>query len=272
MQKKVVQIKNQQKRPFFIPDSEPAAALWAVNYDKNLSGVAEKYGVPDALRAEVAANTVVLAVVFKYLDEIMKWLTKWREAKDALFVYAPSSKSPVDLPSTPAFDKLPATVGPYILTPHIQSANIILANPALTDTDRQLLGLVKAEPSKRLPHTAEDFNYPLLSIKQQNGAVSIRIKRGERFRGRDVLIQADKTGTGEFTNLIIFGGNATSDPINLPKGVLTAAWSYRAVYLNGTATISDWSPIHDIAVKAGIQPFMNPAPPPSSDEGEAKAA
>jgi hypothetical protein len=91
--------------------------------------------------------------------------------------------------------------------------------------------------------------------------VVLCIIRGKRHAGKSVLIQVDREGKGNFFNLVTnTSANEVSDPILLPIGQKTAAWSYRAIYMDSQTTLSDWCPDMPVAIMREALPFPEPVP------------
>ena len=67
---------------------------------------------------------------------------------------------------------------------------------------------------------------------------------------------SEGTGRGEFTNLVNTTSRSYTELITLPTDVQSAAWVYRAVYVDGTTVISDWCPDEGIVVQHEASPFM----------------
>lgn len=76
-----------------------------------------------------------------------------------------------------------------------------------------------------------------------------------------MVIQVDKSGLSEFTQLTNTTGRRAEEMILLPDGQHSAAWVYRAVYVLGNVVDSDWSPSIGIVVSDEASPFASvPAP------------
>lgn len=257
-----IRIENQQIKPFFISDSETVNADWSDNFAQNIGTVAERLGVPETLVAKIDDNNKGLQKTMLFNRDIEEWLNKWRIAKRALFTGRPlNPEIPVPFPATPTFPTLPSATYAYVLAPHIQAANIVLANPLTTEADRQLLRLVHAEGKPTPPEAAnrvkaDEYNYPLLKVKVQKNTVNIDITRGNRWRGKALMLQVDRQGKGEFITLINTTSRSYTELISLPPDVQSAAWVYRAIYVDGPTIISDWSPDHGAVVRQEPSPFQ----------------
>jgi hypothetical protein len=255
---------NQQKKPFYISDSETVNAIWAQNFTDQLGRQYQRFNVSEDLKKKVEANNAVIQSVNQYDALLFDWQGLWRSVKNGLYNGSPSNGNPINFPQQPVFPDLPTAVGAYVLAPHIQVANIILADPTVTDADIKLFGLVKAEGKPKPPSTkqrdkAELYNYPVMNIKIENGVVVMRIVRGKRHKGKSVLVQVDREGKGNFALLANnTSANEVSDSIQLPNSQMTAAWAYRAIYMEGQTTISDWSPTQAVAVTKEPAPFDGP--------------
>ena len=253
---------NQQIRPFYLSASEEVNAEWSGNFATNLASVAARLGVPEALVTKVISQDKALQSVMDYNRSIEAWLSKWRTAKRALLDGRPANPEAfIQYPPTPKIPELPSDATAYVFAPHIQAANIILANPATTDADRQLLRLVKADGLPMPPEAAnrvkaDGFNYPLLKVVVENNTVTVGVTRGNRWKGKAMLLQVDRQGRGEFTNLVNTTSRSYTELITLPTDVQSAAWVYRAVYVDGTTVISDWCPDEGIVVQHEASPFM----------------
>jgi hypothetical protein len=257
-------IENQPKRPFYISKSDVVNIEWAQNFAQNLPNVTGQYNLPAALEDKVIANALMLSRLLQFETIISDWLKEWRVCKASLFNGFPLNNDPVPVPNTPVFPDKPVPVAAYVLAPFIQAANIILANPAVTEADKNLLGLVKAEGKPVTPETqrreaAESFNYPVMKASVVNGTVVIKFIRGNRFKGESVLLQVDREGMGNFTNLLVTTAREFNELAQLPPGRVSAAWTYKAVYVKSETLISDWSPNLTLAITQGEFPF---SPPP----------
>lgn len=257
-----LRIENQQIKPFYISSSEEVNAEWSANFAINIGAVSVRLGVPTELVTRIVDNDKGLQRTMQFNRAIEAWLAQWRTAKRMLFTGRPTNPEiPVPFPATPAFLTLPDDTYAYVLAPHIQAANIVLANPACTEADRQLLRLVKADGLPTPPEAtsrvkADEYNYPLMKVEVINNAVVINVTRGNRWKSKAFMLQVDRQGRGEFTTLINTTKRTYADPINLPPDVLSAAWTYRAIYVDGHEVISDWCPILGAAVRQEASPFM----------------
>lgn len=247
-------------QPFYLSSSEDVNIKWGDNFATVLPVLGLKYGVPTDLIAKVTANNKVLKSIGDYDTLLGTWMTEWRNTKNAL-MYEPSSEGVIALPTIrEEFPVLPPAVAANLFAPFIQAANIILANKALTPADRTTLGLVKAAgkpvpPNHKKRVRADEFNYPLMKFTFKNGVVQIKITRGTIFKGRALLLQVDKSGMGNFTNLINTTGTAVTEAVVLPNGVHTASWTFRGVYVDGNSLLSDWSPNQYLSVNTEPSPF-----------------
>lgn len=244
-------------RPNFISSSDEVNEKWADNFATKLPGVAAKFEVSQSLVDRVVTNTTVIKLVMGYDREIGTWLGRWKTLKKELFDGSVLTPVPAEYPAMPSFPDLREAPTPMtnLLQPHIQAATNILASSKCSEADREYLGLVKAEgkpvapEAKRRPK-AEEFNYPILKLGVENGLVKIRIVRGKNFRGKAAVLQVDRTGLGQFTDLAVLTGKEYDDPIHLPSGQMNAAWTYRAIFMNGQTQLSDWSPVSSVVVRA----------------------
>lgn len=257
-------------QPFYLSGSEEVNIDWCNNFHFYMPTLGVKYGVPEELRTRILTCNKVLVSINDYETILMTWLAEWRDTKNML-MYEASSPSPIDLPAIREdFPALPPPVVANIFTPYIQAANIILANPDLTEADRNTLRLVKAQgkpvpPGHKKRETAEQFNYPLLKAVVKNGVVTIKVTRGNRFKGKSILIQVDRLGQGVFVPLINTSAVEVTDAISLPSGVLTASWTYRGIYIDGNTQLSDWSPNLYVSVASEPLPIQPEASPNLQD-------
>ncbi len=271
----MIRLKEQAKRlpvqPFYLSNSEEVNIKWANVFTPQMDTLGNRYGVPDDLIVKIKANNAVLQVIGSYEALLGNWQAQWRDTKNSL-MYLTSSPVPIGLPAVPErFPDLPTAVTANVFGPFIQAATIILANPDLTEADRNSLGLVKAEgkplpPEAKKREKASQFNYPVIKAEVKNGVVSLRIVRGSKFMGKAVLLQVDKEGKGVFTSLVITTAAVVTDNISLPSDIVTASWTYRGIYVEGKVQLSDWSPNLYVSV-------TNEAPiPPTEVEPTGKSA
>lgn len=250
-------------RPYFISTSEEVNEVWSANFAAKLPSVAAKFELPQSLVDRVIANDKVFKLFMEYDRSISEWLGRWKTVRKELLDGNILTPVPAEYPAMPTFPDLQGAPTPMtnLLQPYIQAATNILASSKCTDADRELLGLVKAEgkpvppQAKRRPK-AEEFNYPILKLGVENGLAIVRIVRGLNFRGKAAILQVDRTGQGQFADLAILTGKEYADPIHLPGGQLSAAWTYRAIFIDGQTQLSDWSPGASVVVKA--EPSANP--------------
>lgn len=257
-----LRIENQQVRPFYISASEEVNAGWSDNFAQHIGSMAARLGIPEELVTKIDDNNKGLQKTMLFNRDIEEWLAQWRIAKRALFTGRPQNPDqPVPFPATPTFPTLPSATYAYVLAPHIQAANIVLANPLTTEADRQLLRLVRADGLPTPPEAAnrvkaDEYNYPLLKVRVLNNQVIIICTRGNRWRGKAILLQVDRQGKGEYQPLVNTTNRSYSELISLPPDVQSAAWVYRAIYVEGTTTISDWSPDLGVVVRQEASPFQ----------------
>lgn len=248
-------------RPVYISDSEVVAAAWSNNLAANLPSVAVRLGVPAALVTKVTDNNAALQATMKSIADLEKWLGGFRTTKNGLFNGYPANPTlPVPFPGTITMPTLPDPGTAYVFAPHIQAVNIILANPDTTNADKELLELQPAEGLPTPPEAAnrvkaDNYNYPMIKATVANNTVTITITRGNRWRGKAAILQVDKEGRGVFVQLVNTTNGSFVETITLPVDQLTAAWTFRAIYVNGTSLISDWSPDLPVVVKNEPLPF-----------------
>jgi hypothetical protein len=160
---------NQQKKPFYISESESVNATWSQKFTDQLAKDYKRFNIPEALQAKVVANNLAIQSVNQYEVMLLEWLELWRKVKNGIYDGNATNSSPQSFSDRPGFLDLPAPVGAYVLAPHIQAANIILADPIVTEADLISFGLVKAAgkpkpPSSKQRDKAELYNYPLISV------------------------------------------------------------------------------------------------------------
>ncbi len=252
---------NKPIRPFYISDSEEVNALWSQNLATNLPTVAVRLGVPAALVTKVTDNNAALQATKNTMSALQKWLDQWRTTKRNLYNGYPDDPTlPVPFPGAVTLPTLPDPAPAYVLAPHIQAVNIILANPDTTDADRELLQLVRAEGLPTPPEAAnrvkaDEYNYPLIKVSVGNNMFTVTVTRGNRWRGKAMLLQVDREGKGEFVTLVNTTSRSYSEIITLPPQQLTAAWTFRAIYVEGTTLKSDWCPDAGVVVRQEPVPF-----------------
>lgn len=244
MKKNIKRLPNQ---PFYLSDSEVVNIEWANNFASHIEEMGGRFGVPNDLISKILANNLVLQSYAAYKALLDDWQEKWRDTKNSL-MYLPSGNTPIALPAIPEhLPEIPPAVEANIFGPFIQAATFILVSDKLTEADKNTLGLVKAKgkpvpPTQKKRKKVSQHSFPVLKATVKNGVVTIQIIRGDRFRGKSILLKVDRLGKGSFETLLNTTGKTVTDKIVLPEDVATTTWTYKGIYMEGHTQMSEWSP------------------------------
>ena len=231
---------------------------WSVTFSAALVPLGPKYNIAPALIDSVTANTVIIAAFLNNFKKAKQFCSDLVAIKQPLLLVNPPTPNPlVDLTPLPTFTAWPsASVSSTLLNPHIEAAELLIANAKLTAADRTALGLDKqpSASSKRL--NAEDFNYPMLSYTVENNTVKLTIKRGNRWKGYVCQVAMATGDAGVFSQLTLTGNKTVDVPVVVPAGKLATTLIFQAVYMDGNNTASEWCPNIVVAVGKPNEPEM----------------
>lgn len=249
------------KRPFYISDSQEVNWKWTDTFHTGLQLLGTKYGISQADMDRVEAAAVVVAAFMLRWSRAVKYLHDCVVCKDAYFNADPDyPQTPVNIPNPPVELAAPAAMPPNILKVFIEVAEaILLKNPS--EADRNTLGLVPAEakpvaPGRKPRPKVSDTNYPQLKYSIQGNIITITVKRGNVFLYKMLHLIVDKEGRGVYVEAGTTNTSSFTISFTLPEGVHIGVWSFKGIFMNGQATVGDWSPELVVPLTQPVQPVQ----------------
>lgn len=244
--------------PDYLPTQEIPKMEWAISFSAALVPLGPKYNIAPELISSVTANADIIAAFLANFKKAKQFYSELVLNKQSLLLVNPPTPNPlVDLAPLPTFTAWPsASVSSTLLNPHIEAAELLIANIKLTAADRTTLGLDKqpSTTSKRI--SADNFNYPMLSYSMENNIVRLTIKRGNRWKGYVCQVAMATGDAGVFKQLTLTVNKTVEVPVVAPTDKLATTLIFQAVYMDGNNVVSDWSPSLVVAIGKPNEPEL----------------
>lgn len=234
-----------KKNPHYLTKSEVFRWYWLKNFASKLPNYKVLFNLSQDKVDKVTADSQCVDKVMLFLEKLQKIMRETVLFKNNLFDTSPPNPE-VSSTLGPFEDVLPEAITslPNLMKNAIQVAEEILANANMTAIIREDLQLNKpteteAREASGNAHKEIVTDRPVVKAELNGDLISLKIKRGNRFKRLNAAVYACRTDDDVFSLHTISNKGTVTDRAVFANGVNRVVYTYRVQMQDGDVAVGE---------------------------------